>query len=61
MTAALCETLTERADSQAILQQLEQANLFIVPLDDERRWTRFARPDRRPSVYPIVCFDDRAV
>ena len=41
MTAALCEALTGRADSQAILQQLEQANLFIVPLDDERRWYRY--------------------
>ena len=41
MTAALCEALTGRADSQAVLQQLEQANLFIVPLDDERRWYRY--------------------
>ncbi len=41
MTAALCAALTGRADSQAVLQQLEQANLFIVPLDDERRWFRY--------------------
>jgi LuxR family maltose regulon positive regulatory protein len=26
---------------QAILERLERANLFIVPLDDERRWYRY--------------------
>lgn len=43
LTAALCEAVTGRADSQSVLQQLEQANLFIVPLDDERRWYRCHR------------------
>ncbi|MBK9709866.1 MAG: hypothetical protein IPO81_00805 [Kouleothrix sp.] len=27
--------------SQLILDQLERANLFVVPLDDERRWYRY--------------------
>jgi len=27
--------------SQVVLEQLEEANLFIVPLDDERRWYRY--------------------
>ena len=27
--------------SQLILEQLESANLFLVPLDDERRWYRY--------------------
>jgi LuxR family maltose regulon positive regulatory protein len=27
--------------SQRILEQLESANLFVVPLDDERRWYRY--------------------
>lgn len=27
--------------SQTILDQLNQANLFIIPLDDERRWYRY--------------------
>ncbi len=27
--------------SQAVLEQLEHANLFIVPLDEERRWYRY--------------------
>jgi LuxR family maltose regulon positive regulatory protein len=30
-----------RQDSQAILDRLERANLFLVPLDDERRWYRY--------------------
>jgi LuxR family maltose regulon positive regulatory protein len=28
-------------DSQAILGQLERTNLFVIPLDDERRWYRY--------------------
>ena len=32
-----------KEDSQSILVQLEQANLFLVPLDDERRWYRYHR------------------
>jgi len=31
------------ADSQEILEYLESANLFIVPLDEERRWYRYHR------------------
>ena len=34
------EGLEERS-SQAILEALEAANLFIVPLDNERRWYRY--------------------
>jgi LuxR family maltose regulon positive regulatory protein len=30
-------------DSQSILEHLERNNLFIVPLDDERRWYRYHR------------------
>jgi LuxR family maltose regulon positive regulatory protein len=29
--------------SQSVLEHLESANLFIVPLDDERRWYRYHR------------------
>ena len=36
-------TLRPLADSQSLLQTLEQANLFIIPLDDERRWYRYHR------------------
>lgn len=39
--AELCSALTGRDDSQAIITWLEQSNLFIIPLDDERRWYRY--------------------
>ena len=32
-----------QADSRSILESLDAANLFIVPLDDERRWYRYHR------------------
>ncbi len=41
MTAALCDLITGRDDSQTLLAQLEQANLFLFPLDDERHWYRY--------------------
>jgi LuxR family maltose regulon positive regulatory protein len=28
-------------DSKQILRQLEEANMFLIPLDDERRWFRY--------------------
>lgn len=39
--APACAALTGRADAQELIAQLERANLFIVPLDDERRWYRY--------------------
>ena len=41
MTGALCDALTGRSDGQAILERLEQSNLFIVPLDEQRQWYRY--------------------
>ena len=41
LSASLCNALTGQPDGQAILTQLEQANLFLVPLDNERRWYRY--------------------
>ena len=43
MTATLCNAVLQRVDSQTILSQLERSNMFIVPLDDERRWYRYHR------------------
>lgn len=39
----LCEAVLEAwsASGQATLEHLERANLFIVPLDHERRWYRY--------------------
>lgn len=43
LTGPLCDALTGQTGGQATLERLEQANLFIVPLDDERRWYRYHR------------------
>jgi len=40
-TASLCNAVTGRNDSQEILAQLEGINLFLMPLDSERRWYRY--------------------
>jgi LuxR family maltose regulon positive regulatory protein len=43
MCAPLCDAVTMPPcpDAQAMLEYLERANLFVVPLDDERRWYRY--------------------
>jgi len=41
LNAALCQEVTGDADSQARLLHLEQANLFIVALDEEHAWYRY--------------------
>jgi LuxR family maltose regulon positive regulatory protein len=41
LTAPLCDALTGRRDSQEMLDALERENLFLVPLDEERRWDRY--------------------
>lgn len=37
----LCDALTGGGDGEQVLEALERANLFLVPLDDERRWYRY--------------------
>src|SRR5262249_3058090 len=39
--ASLCDAVTGRSDSQAMLAHLERANLFLIPLDDQRQWYRY--------------------
>jgi LuxR family transcriptional regulator, maltose regulon positive regulatory protein len=41
MTATLCDELTGRTDGQEMLERLERENLFVVALDDDRRWYRY--------------------
>jgi LuxR family maltose regulon positive regulatory protein len=50
MCASLCTAVVPReesrhsdraADSQAMLEYLEHTNLFVVPLDEDRRWYRY--------------------
>jgi LuxR family maltose regulon positive regulatory protein len=39
--ADICEAITGNPQSQEIIESLERANLFVVPLDNERRWYRY--------------------
>lgn len=41
MTGSLCDALTGGSDGQRMLADLDRANLFLVPLDDERQWYRY--------------------
>ena len=51
MCGSLCDALVNEvagdngtfASNQQILEYLQQANLFVMPLDDERRWYRYHR------------------
>ncbi|MBI5824695.1 MAG: tetratricopeptide repeat protein [Chloroflexi bacterium] len=43
LNGSLCDALWqgETLSAQTMLEQLERANLFVIPLDDERRWYRY--------------------
>ena len=41
LTGPLCDAVTGQDGSKAILDALERGNLFLVPLDDRRRWYRY--------------------
>ena len=41
LTASLCDAVTGQDDGKAMLDALDRANLFLVPLDDGRRWYRY--------------------
>ena len=41
LTGSLCDALTGQQNGKATLEMLDRANLFIVPLDNERRWYRY--------------------
>ena len=41
LSGPLCDAVTGRADSQALLEQVERAGLFLVPLDEVRGWWRY--------------------
>ena len=41
LTPALCDAVTQRSDSRQMLGRLERSNLFLIPLDSERRWYRY--------------------
>jgi LuxR family maltose regulon positive regulatory protein len=37
----LCDAVTDQENSRQVLTTLEKANLFVIPLDDERYWYRY--------------------
>src|SRR5205823_2707800 len=41
MCAPLCNALTGRDDGADLIGEVNRANLFLIPLDDERRWFRY--------------------
>ena len=41
MTAPLCDAVLASSGSYDVLKELEQANSFVIPLDDERGWYRY--------------------
>lgn len=41
LSGDLCSAVTGRDDCQALLVELFNANLFLVPLDEEQRWFRY--------------------
>ena len=43
LNGSLCDALWqgETLSAQTMLEQLERANLFVIPLDDERNWYRY--------------------
>jgi LuxR family transcriptional regulator, maltose regulon positive regulatory protein len=41
LSGDLCNAVTGRMDSQAMLEAIERANLFLVPLDEVRGWWRY--------------------
>ena len=43
LSGELCDAVTGRAGSQAMLADVERAGLFLVPLDEVRGWWRYHR------------------
>jgi LuxR family maltose regulon positive regulatory protein len=65
LSGALCDAVTAHDGGKAMLEALDRANLFLVPLDDRRRWYRYhqlfadvlhvrlldEQPDRVPDLH----------
>ena len=41
LSGPLCDAVTGRTGSQQLLEQAEQGNLFLIPLDEVRGWWRY--------------------
>jgi LuxR family maltose regulon positive regulatory protein len=65
LSGPLCDAVTGGTGAQVVLENLERANLFVVPLDEERGWWRYhhlfadllrarleqAKPHRLPGLH----------
>lgn len=65
LSAQLCNMLTSQQNGQQMLERIDQMNLFVAPLDTERRWYRYhplfadvlrshllqTRPELMPELY----------
>ncbi|MGB3632712.1 MAG: tetratricopeptide repeat protein [Rubrobacteraceae bacterium] len=65
LSGPLCDAVTGQEDGRVMLEAVERGNLFVVPLDDERRWYRYhhlfadvlqvrllaEQPDRAPTLH----------
>jgi LuxR family maltose regulon positive regulatory protein len=65
LTGPVCDAVTGQAGGKAMLEALDRANLFLVPLDDRRQWYRYhhlfadvlrarlqdEQPDRVPELH----------
>ena len=77
LSGPLCDAVTGREDSRRVLEALERANLFVVPLDDRRHWYRYhhlfadvlrahsmeEQPDRGPTLHrrAAAWFEERGM
>lgn len=43
LSAPLCDAVREQPESEILLDFLERANLFLMPLDNEHKWYRYHR------------------
>ncbi len=41
LTAPLCDAVLEQSGSQQVLEELKRTNVFLLPLDSQRRWYRY--------------------
>jgi SARP family transcriptional regulator, regulator of embCAB operon len=41
LSGSLCDAVTGRTDSQALLEGIERGNLFLYPMDEVRGWWRY--------------------
>jgi LuxR family maltose regulon positive regulatory protein len=61
LCAPLVDAVAQRTDGAEMLLELERSNLFVIPLDGERRWFRYHNLFRRLLVRQLERFAREAV